>query len=117
MNAQVIWLDNHLSPALADWISGTFSITCLQVRSLGLERAEDARIFGAARDAGAIVMTKDADFVGLIERLGSPPAVILLTCGNTSDAHLRVLLLTRLPIALDLIRNGESLVEIGGAAA
>jgi predicted nuclease of predicted toxin-antitoxin system len=38
------------------------------------------------------VMTKDSDFVDLVERLGSPPQVIWLTYGNTSNARLRHIL-------------------------
>lgn len=64
-----IWLDNHLSPALAGWIADTFDRPCLQVRALGLARADDMAIFNAARDAGAMFVTKDSDFVGLVERL------------------------------------------------
>jgi predicted nuclease of predicted toxin-antitoxin system len=49
----IIWLDNHLSPALAQWIAASFNHTCFVVRDIGLERASDPHIFNAARDAGA----------------------------------------------------------------
>ncbi len=48
-------------------------------------------------------MTKDADFVGLLERLGPPPQVLWVTCGNTSNARLRQILHTALPAALTLL--------------
>ena len=70
----------------------------------------------AARQANAVVMTKDADFVEIVERLGPPPAVIWLTCGNTSNAALRDLLKKTLPRAMDIISRGEKLVEISGRA-
>jgi predicted nuclease of predicted toxin-antitoxin system len=50
----------------------------------------------------------------MVERLGPPPMVIWLTCGNTSNAALRGLLKTTLPKAMDLISKGDKLVEISG---
>lgn len=55
-------------------------------------------------------MTKDRDFLTLIERLGSPPQVIWSRCGNTSNLRLKELLAQTLPQAL--LQAGEPLVEI-----
>jgi predicted nuclease of predicted toxin-antitoxin system len=110
-----IWLNAHLSPAIATWITTTFGITAIAVRDLGLRESEDPDIFEAAKAArGIIVMTKDRDFVELVERYGSPPQVIWLTCGNTSNARLKEILTATLPNALELLRSGESVVEITG---
>ncbi len=109
-----IWLDNHLSPALAGWTADTFGRACVQVRDLDMARASDPDIFRAARIANAVLITKDADFAELVSRLGAPPAIILLSCGNTSDRSLRTLLVNRLPRALSMIEAGDALVEIGG---
>jgi len=108
-----IWLDNHLSPALARWTAERFGEACIQVRDLGLGRAPDRDVFSAAQGAARVLVTKDADVAELVARLGPPPAIILLTCGNTSTAHLRTILASRLSTALDLIATGEPLVEIG----
>ena len=35
----MIWLDNHLSPALARWIAAEFGEPCVQIRDLDLARA------------------------------------------------------------------------------
>ena len=64
------------------------------------------------REAGAVVLTKDTDFSLLLERLGPPPQVLWVTCGNTSNAHLRGVLAATLPNALELLEAGEPLVEI-----
>jgi predicted nuclease of predicted toxin-antitoxin system len=69
-------------------------------------------IFDAARDADAVVLTKDQDFVDLVERLGPPPRVLWVTIGNTSNAHLKDVLQRTLAEALELIEKGERLVEI-----
>lgn len=107
-----IWIDAHLSPAIATWITNTFGITALALRDLGLRDAEDPEIFEAAKTQGVIFMTKDSDFVDLVERLGSPPQIIWLTCANTSNARLREILSSVLPETLELLRSGEKLVEI-----
>ena len=109
-----IWVDAHLSPAIATWITSTFGIEAIALRDLGLRDAEDPEIFEAAKAQKAVVMTKDSDFVDLVERLGSPPQIIWLTCGNTSNAKLREILSETLPRALELFAAGETLVEISG---
>lgn len=48
-------------------------------------------------------MTKDSDFVLLLDKLGAPPQVIWVTCGNTSNARLKEVLMNTLPKALDLL--------------
>lgn len=57
-------------------------------------------------------MTKDSDFLLLLDKWGPPPQVILVTCGNTSNAHLKQILTKTLPKALELLNVGEQLVEI-----
>ncbi len=109
-----IWIDAHLSPAIATWMTSTFDVTAIALRDLGLRDAEDLEIFEAAKEQGVIFMTKDSDFVDLVDRLGAPPQIIWLTCGNTSNARLREILSSVLPEALELLRSGERLVEISG---
>jgi predicted nuclease of predicted toxin-antitoxin system len=106
------WIDAQLSPTLAPWLSDTFAVEAFSVRWLGLQHASDAEIFTAAREAKAVVITKDRDFVQLLERLGPPPKVIWVTCGNTSNAQMRKILYRTFPEALLLFQAGESLVEI-----
>ncbi len=109
-----IWIDAHLSPAIATWITMTFGITAIALRDLGLRDAEDPEIFEKAKAQGVILMTKDSDFVDLVDRLGSPPQIIWLTCGNTSNAELRRILSLTLLDALAQLQAGEKLVEITG---
>jgi len=107
-----IWLDAQLSPAIAAWITVQYSIPAVALRDLGLRDATDREIFFAARASDAIVMTKDNDFVRLLEVNGSPPKVIWLTCGNTSNARLKKILADTLEKALEFLQSGEQLVEI-----
>jgi predicted nuclease of predicted toxin-antitoxin system len=111
----IIWIDAQLSPAIASWISANFAVTAIALRDLGLREATDKQIFTAARSAGAVVMTKDVDFVQLLERLGAPPQVIWLACGNTSNNRLKEILRQTLQQAIDHLQTGESLVEINAS--
>lgn len=111
-----IWLDAQLSPVIAPWLETTFGVVACAVRDLGLRDALDPPIFDAARIAKAVVMTKDADFVELVERRGPPPQVLWLRCGNTSNAALRTLLTTEFPAALSRLTAGDTLVELGSDA-
>ncbi len=108
-----IWLDAQLSPALAGWMEEMLGLEILAVQQEPeLVTAKDREIFAAAKAAGAVVMTKDRDFVDLVERLGSPPQVLWITCGNTSNRTLKRILASTLPPALELLQSGERLVEI-----
>lgn len=108
-----IWLDAHLSPKIAPWLAGTFNVTAVAVRDLGLGAADDSPIFAAARAAGAVVMTKDSDFAELVTHLGPPPQVVWLRCGNTSNTVLRDLLSREMPDVLSQLVAGEALIEVG----
>ncbi len=58
-------------------------------------------------------MTKDRDFLTLLDRLGPSPQIVWVTIGNTSNAFLRNILGSRLRAVLDLVQSGEALVELG----
>lgn len=110
----IIWVDAQISPYISDWITATFKIESYPIRRLGLRDAADVEIFQSAREASAIVMTKDSDFCDLVLRLGPPPKILWITCGNTSNEKLQGILLSTLSNALTLLEAGEPLVEISG---
>jgi predicted nuclease of predicted toxin-antitoxin system len=111
-----LWIDAQLSPALAGWLTHELGVEATAVRDLGLRDAKDVEIFERAKKAGAIVVTKDSDFVHLLDRFGPPPKILWITCGNTSNARMREILLARLSKAMELLDAGESLVEISDPA-
>ena len=106
------WIDVQLSPALAPWLNNTFGVQAFSLEWLGLQQASDKRIFSAAREANAVVITKDQDFVHLLNQLGPPPQVVWITCGNTSNAEMRKILQENFPEVFLLLQSGESLIEI-----
>ncbi len=108
----IVWIDAQLSPYLAQWLSSEFDVEARPVRDLSLRDAKDREIFLAAQEAGVVVLTKDSDFVLLLEQFGSPPQILWLTVGNTSNAHLKEVLSKSFASAQKLLRRGEPLVEI-----
>lgn len=107
-----IWIGAQLPPTLANWLSATFSLETAALRDLSLRDAQDIEIFEAARAKNAVIMTKDSDFIDLVCRLGTPPRILWLTCGNVTNRNLRQLLTATLPGALERLRQGEMIVEI-----
>jgi predicted nuclease of predicted toxin-antitoxin system len=57
-----------------------------------LRNALDYEIFNEARKQNVAVMSKDDDFIDLVEQHGPPPQIIWVTCGNTSNAKMRQIL-------------------------
>ena len=63
-----IWIGAQLSPALAAWVNRKYDrIQARSVRAVGLRDGKDREIFEAAREAGAVVTSKDSDFLRLLE--------------------------------------------------
>jgi len=110
-----IWIDAQLSPSLALWIKQNFdTVNAKSVRAIGLRDANDELIFQQAKMQMVVIMTKDIDFVRLLERYGPPPKIIWITVGNTSNSRMREILGKYLLVAINMLATGESLVEIEG---
>lgn len=109
----IIWIDAQLPPTLAAWIVETFGVTAISLKELGLRDAKDIEIFEAAKQPNLVIMTKDSDFVDLVCRLGSPPQILWLTCGNVTNQNLRRLLSSTFINAISQLQQGETVVEIG----
>jgi predicted nuclease of predicted toxin-antitoxin system len=109
----IVWLDAQLPPMLAPWMRAEFGVGAFSLKALGLRDAKDREIVAAARIAGAVLPTKDSDFVDLVQRLGTPPQVVWLTCGNVTNARLRTVLVSSWPQVTALLAAGEAVVELG----
>ncbi|PZV04841.1 MAG: hypothetical protein DCF32_11800 [Leptolyngbya sp.] len=110
-----IWVDAQLPPTLASWLSATYGLDAYALRDLSLRDAQDVEIFAAARIEKAVILTKDSDFIDLVCRLGTPPQIVWLTCGNVTNRYLHQLLSATLPETLAQLRQGEMIVEISNA--
>lgn len=107
-----VWVDAQLPPALARWLRELGESQAFHVQDLGLVAAEDPEIFEQARQADAVVISKDVDFVQIQARRGPPPRVIWVTCGNRSNPFLKDLMVRSWPRIKNLLATGEVLIEI-----
>jgi len=109
-----VWVDAQLPPSLARWSTQNHQVLAEHIADLTLLRADDALIFLAAQTAGIqIVISKDEDFVNLLERHGPPQQIAWVTGGHVRNAELRSIVSRAWPRIAQLLRSGEPLVEIG----
>ncbi|MBM4343732.1 MAG: DUF5615 family PIN-like protein [Deltaproteobacteria bacterium] len=76
-------LDQQLSRRLLPRLANVFPDS-QHTSGLGLSRGSDTEVFMAARQGGYVLVTMDADFVGLSARFGRPPLVAHLRIGNSA---------------------------------
>ncbi len=88
----IFWVDAQLPPQLVSWLSQTYRVEAYALRDLHLRDAEDEQIFQKARHQGIVVISKDSDFVEMVLRLGTPPQLLWVTCGNVTNRRLQNLL-------------------------
>ena len=109
-----VWVDAQLPPSFARWLAFEHGVDAHHVFELGFVQADDAVIFDAARAGGAaVVVTKDEDFVQLLDRRGPPPQIVWVTCGNVRNVELREIVGAAWARVAELLAAGEPLVEIG----
>jgi predicted nuclease of predicted toxin-antitoxin system len=84
-------LDENLSERLLPLLSDRFPDSS-HVRQIGLGGADDLVISEQARSQGALLVTKDEDFLRLSVTRGFPPKVICLAIGNAGNPATAALL-------------------------
>ncbi len=107
-----VWIDAQLPPAMAVWMTEDHGVEASTLHPLGLRQAEDDEVFDAMRTAGAVIASKDEDFVDLVTRLSPPPQLLWITCGNVTNRVLRALMKRAFPEARRLLEGGEPIVEL-----
>ena len=83
--------DENLSPTLKYALRDIYPQS-LHVLDIGLDEVDDPAIWKYAKDVGYIIVTKDIDFIKISDRLGHPPKVIRLRCGNCPTSEVEKLL-------------------------
>ena len=109
----IVWLDAQLPPALAHWMRDEMGLDAKALRELGLRDAADPDIFSAARATGAVLISKDSDFVDLVQQHGPPPQLVWLTCGNVTNARLKIVFTRAWPKVAAILATGVAIVELG----
>jgi predicted nuclease of predicted toxin-antitoxin system len=86
---------------------------CTHVDLIGLNvPAQDIDIWNYALNNGYIIITKDNDFVDLLEMMGFPPKIVLLKTGNNSSKAFSELSINIKPMIEDLENSNYGLLEI-----
>ena len=107
-------LDANISWKLIKILEPEFG-ECAHVDLIGLKiPAKDEHIWNYALDNGYIIVTKDDDFLNLLELKGFPPKVVLIKTGNNSSKILADILIDSKLQIEDLGKNNYGLLEIYG---
>jgi predicted nuclease of predicted toxin-antitoxin system len=106
-------LDAHLSPAIAKWINENYvGVQASSLTLLGLRDKEDLEIFRALSKPNTLLISKDSDFKKISRDFGAPPVILLLSIGNSSNKRVTQILKSHWPDIVELMANGERLIEI-----
>lgn len=103
-------VDTNLPPALATWIA-EHGHEAEHAASEISPKADDRAIWDRAVERGAVVVTKDADYLDLATRIGGA-RVVLLRCGNLKLAPFRLWIEARWTTVEALLDLGETAVEV-----
>ncbi len=104
-------IDAQLPPALARWLQDA-GHEATHLEDLGLRDADDSVIWTTAQRTGAAIVTKDEDFAIRFSRTTDAPIIVWLRVGNTTNPVLKVWMDTRLPGIVQLLEQGNRLVEV-----
>ncbi len=103
-------VDTNLPPALTTWLiaHGQEARHAAVVLS---PQADDRAIWSEAMATGAVVITKDSDYLDLAPRVGGA-RVALLRCGNLKLGPFRTWFEARWPAVDGLLDLGETAIEL-----
>ncbi len=109
-----IWLDTQLSPIIAKWMNEYTGFSAKSSYSLQSNLLSDLEIYQRAKATGnIIIVSKDADFPELINRLGSPPKLIVIKKGNCDNREMWEFIKANIKRALEiLMQTDASIVEL-----
>jgi predicted nuclease of predicted toxin-antitoxin system len=114
-------VDAQLPPALAHWLSER-GHDATHVLHHGLLNASDRAIWEEAQRLGAIIISKDEDFVNFRTLTPEGPALIWVRVGNTTRRELLARFSALMPEVERQLLAGEKLIEVasrdeGGSSA
>jgi predicted nuclease of predicted toxin-antitoxin system len=103
-----IWLNSNLSPIIAKWMQEATGWVVKSSYILQLNDAEDLTIYNAAKKKGhVIIVSKDKDFVSLVELFGAPPKLILIKKENCDNRVLWDFIRHRIDQAIAVLVNSD----------
>jgi predicted nuclease of predicted toxin-antitoxin system len=100
-------LDQNISFRVVSLLTSTFEKVD-QVKALGLVDASDREIWSYSLKNNYTIITFDSDFIDLATLKGSPPKIIWLRFGNSSNLKIANKLISNAEIIKKFIENDES---------
>lgn len=104
-------VDAQLPVALARWLVSK-GHPSEHVADCGLLAADDSRIWKFAAESSLTIVTKDEDFVLKHDLATGGPPVVWIRKGNVRNAELLVWFNDALPVLVDALQRGETLIEL-----
>ena len=104
-------LDENLSRRLIDRLATVFN-RITHVGTEGLLNSTDNNIWEFARNANALIITKDYDFSDMSHLYGCPPKVIKLNCGNRTTQFIGDLLIAQAQLIHSFAESDKCYLEI-----
>jgi predicted nuclease of predicted toxin-antitoxin system len=104
-------IDAQLPPALARWIESN-GHSATHVFDLGLHTADDPMVWENARQADAVVVSKDEDFVDHWLLSEKPIPLVWVRKGNCSNSALLAWLEPLWPELIRRLQQGEKFIEL-----
>lgn len=103
-------VDAQLSPRLAEWLRAK-GHDADHVAIALQPTAQDNEIVASA--VGAVIVTKDGDFVSLVEGRQDAPQLLWIRCGNTRNVAMFALLEDNWTRIEQELRSGQAIIELG----
>jgi predicted nuclease of predicted toxin-antitoxin system len=109
-----IWIDVHISPAIAKWMKEFTGEEVKSAYALSIHNMIDLEVYRLARSHGnVILLSKDSDFPELISKLGAPPKLITIRKGNCNNKTLWEFLKPSIKNAIQILKTTNTeFVEI-----
>jgi len=105
-------LDANISWKLVNPLKEFFE-DCSHVDFIGLDvPADDNEIWDYALRNDFIIITKDNDFLNILEMNGHPPKIVLLKTGNNSSRALLELIKKIKPLIDELLKSKNGVLQI-----
>lgn len=113
-NEWEIWIDVHISPAIAKWMKDFTGEEVRSAYSLSIQNLVDLEVYRLAKSRGNIILiSKASDFPELISRIGSPPKLITIRKGNCNNKTLWEFLKPSIKNAIQILKTTDAdIVEI-----
>jgi predicted nuclease of predicted toxin-antitoxin system len=102
---------HRLPPSLANHLS-SHRHEAIHVSDIGLTTAPDKVIWSRATAIGAVLVTKDEDFVMMRALDNQGPPVVWLRTGNTTKRALISRFTEKLPALVQSLERGDTIIEI-----